>query len=236
MENQNIHLNVTNDGKPAVIRMLEGKAEDPINLKPVTISGRYDAVTQWWKQREKNIDKERSHVEVDIDLGTITLFQEPYHPHCVTVKGQVTMAKHLAKLKIETTTRFTSKELSQLLRTNRVLFSDPSSHSDLLKKLNSFAAKAQTELDQMDDSRGNAKDRIETKLETDIPQAFTLKTAVIQGGEEKQFEVNICMEVRDKGISFWLESTEMSEILLSETKNLLVSEACQLNDIAIIYK
>lgn len=237
MEKTNINLYPTTPGlSPSIIHILEGEAPQPINLKAVSVAGRYDAVTNWWKQREKSINKIASHVEVDLDKGTITLFVEPNHPHQITVTGSVTLNKHLAKLKIETTQRFTSKELSQLLRTNRILFKDAASHSELLKKLNAFATKAQVEIDQMDDSRGNAKERIETKLETDIPQAFTLKSAIVQGGEERDFEVNICMEIRDKGISFWLESTEMSELLLSETKTLLTNEASKLEGIAIIYK
>lgn len=158
------------------------------------------------------------------------------HPHYTRIDAKIERNKQLLKLGIETEKKFTNKELSQVLRTNRILFSDVESHTNLLLKLNSFTAKAQTMIDSLDDKRGNDKSAIEHKLESEIPPYFTLNTPVIQGGEKKKFEVSICMEIRDKGVSFWLESHEMEEIFAAETESLLLSEAAKIEGIPIIWK
>lgn len=217
-----------------VVHIYEGQLPKPIELKSVEITGRFDAINNWLSER--SIDKVSSHIVADIDNGVMTLMIDEKHPHYTKITAKIERNKQLLKLGIETDKRYSNKELSQVLRTNRILFSDIESHSNLLQKLNSFSAKAQTMIDSIDDKRGNDKSAIEHKLESEVPPYFTLNTPVIQGGEPKMFQVSICMEIRDKGVSFWLESPEMEEIFVSETKNLMTEQASKISGIAIVWK
>jgi hypothetical protein len=218
MENK-VHINLPENysGEPITIHLLEGRDKDPVNMSAVNVSGTIDAVSDWLSTR--TIDKEHSHIVLDPTGKKVTLVINEGHPHATTISGAITVNPELEKFGINQERRFSPTELSSLLKLNRAYFASPDTHAQILKNLKNHSADISRKINEQSDDRGNNGKSDFTTLISNIDEKFTLNMAIFKGGEKKAFEVNVCLEVRDRGISIWLESVELKEMitLLTET-------------------
>ncbi len=68
-------------------------------------------------------------------------------------------------------------------------------------------------------------------MTSDIDEKFTLNMPLFRGDTVKvKFEVNVCLEVRNKGISIWLESVELKENIIEKTNEVLNAKVKEYRD------
>lgn len=221
MENK-ISVNVPADysGQPISVYLFEGAAPDPINMKSLNISGTIEAVSDWLATRK--VAKESSYILMDPTGKTVQLVENESHPHAKTITGSITMNPELEKFGINKEKYFTPTDLSSLIKLNRAYFMSADDHSTLLKNLKNHNAEIARKISEEGDDRGNKAKSDVTTLISNIDEKFTLSMAIFKGGPKRSFEVNVCLEVRDRGVSIWLESVELKELITNDTETLFV--------------
>lgn len=219
-----INMGPSYDGsKPIIVHLMEGQTPEPINPKSCSISGNIDAVSDFLLMREKVWGKDDvaewkriSHILVDKEAGTIVLNMYEKHPHSTTVSSKIELNPELSKFGINREKRYSAQELASTIKLNRAYFIDHKSHTDFLKNLKNVDATISAAFKEATDDRGNENESYVTKLASNIDERFTLNMPVFKGSSDKKtFEVNVCLQIRDKGISIWLESVELEELYKS---------------------
>ncbi len=199
--------------QPIVVHELTGSLPDPINMKALSITGNINAVSDWISTRKDFFKPSDAHITIDAEAKTIVLIIDEHHPTNTIIAGKFTDNPELVKFGINTTKRYSPSELASVLKLNRIFFPSREQHTALLKNLKNHEAKITAQLKETDDERGNTENSINTQLASNVDEKFTLEMALFKGSADKvKFEVNIGIEVRDKGISLWLDSVELKEL------------------------
>lgn len=233
---KNLDIDVKVQGDTLIIR--EGKAPDLVVKNNVSIEGDIKSPLEYYKKRTP--DPGICVLTCDVDFGKLNLrIGEDYHPTMVQIEGKIQMDSTLAHLGINSSQKYSPNALANLIKMNRALFqadTEPT-YMVLFSKLKSFNAKINRQYSDENDDRGNTKYLIETELETDVPQYFTIEWPVIKNGPKAIFKVDIQAEVRDKAVSFFLHSVELEEIRKEQTEQLMKGQIDGFNDeVVIIYK
>jgi len=217
--------------EPIMVHELTGNLADPINMKSLSITGNIDAVSDWIATRKKNFKPEDAHITIDADTKTIILVIDEHHPINTIITGKFTDNPELVKFGINTTKRYAPSELASVLKLNRIFFPSREQHTALLKNLKNHEAKITTQLKETDDDRGNTENSINTQLASNVDEKFTLQMPLFKGSAEKvKFEVNVGIELRDKGISLWLDSVELKELTTEKMDTIMNAKVKEYRD------
>lgn len=217
-----INLSDSNTKEPVTVYLLEGTLPEPINLSAQNYTGNIHAVSEYIQR--SNFNALDSIIIINDDGKTIELTVTPNHPHKIVVRGALKKTLVFEKFQIETSGRFSTKEFAQLVRTHKMYFPDTEVHSKLLMSLKNVEVAFQQNAKELDDDRGNTTSLFQTKIESNMLERFTLEVPIFKGLDPVTFEVNICLERRDKGMSLWLESAEALELMESSWQTLLAEK------------
>lgn len=212
-----IHVPPDYDGKPISVVILEGEALDPINRSKVAIAGVIGSAVTFLAARKGVVNKDTSHVEVNIQKGTVVLFVDADQPNILQeIKGQLVKTDDLTTLDVNSGKMLSLKETFDLLRKNKFLFADQSKHEDLVKNLQDWKGKAELTIEEMKDITNGSKRSLLEKKVTNEKLSFKAKMPIYVGREPVEFHVDIYCDLSDAGVRFWLESTEL--MLLERTE------------------
>lgn len=231
---ENLHLKIETNNNEIVIR--KGDALPLKEPKVINLSGIITTPADWVAKRVTTIEQLKTHVVADYTNRTITLTIDEENHYQIVIAGKLEIFPELSKLSINGNSTYDEKELLKKLNFFGRWFTDKSAHKELLSRLQSFKAKVNMTFTNADDFKGTAAIEKLTKIEHEIPLEFVLSIPVFAGGEEKSFKVEICVSVRDGGISFWLESVELHEIISKVTDEIFEKELARLSDYAIVKK
>ena len=221
MEHKITNLNLSvNSSSPSIIHLLEGKAPDPINPIQVVINGNISAVTDYLKTRKDIVPKDKSYIIFDEAERTIILRVEEDSPLGTAVRASLSAYPELEAFGINSTTRYSLADLEKHIRMNRFFFADQESHGKLLSQLRSFTAKIQSDLKAEADQRGNKSYAFNKTVDSDLSADFVLYMPIYKGLPSSRFRVEICYDVTDSSVRFWLESVELFEL----EKSMLLQE------------
>lgn len=217
----NIHVVPGDTGATAtVIHLLEGEAPKAVNLQSVTLKGNIKAVMDFVTARPDGIDKAKAWVLMTADKGTIVLRTDENSPLGTSVEASLQPFPELAQFGINKEQFFSLKELEKMVRMQRHWFVDGDSHTQLLNQLRTFTASVQANLTQQADTRGNKNQAFSKQVTTDIATNFKLSIPVFKGMAPSSFFVDICYDISDQSVRFWLESVELYQL----QQNLTLSE------------
>lgn len=210
---------ITPSGNEIIIR--EGKAPDQLPLKEpkiINIDGDIHSVANFLKDREnghssQNVDKSKAIVTVDKHGRVITLQLDPENHYGATITGKLTQSEELKEFGINTMSRYDRKQLLDLIRFNRLFFEDKAEHEKVVAGLYKIRFKSETEINQAKDNSGNKTNNLEIKTVADdgFVKHFTLTIPLFKGFPSEKITVEICYEVINGAISFWLESIGLKE-------------------------
>lgn len=239
--NTDIKLELVN-GADGPITILQGQAAEVRQINGYSVSGDIRSPYEFFKFHSsgQSLQHGRWMLEVDYEQGCIYLNRDmEMKVEQVVVSGHVKYDRVLENLFINKNKKFRPKELADMLKLHRGLFDIDGSITarDVVSKLVKFNANLRTLIANENDDRGNTVHAIEQTLDTEVPESFTLKWPIVSNDEPSTFSVDICAEVRDKSVSFFLTSVEMEEIL-REKKKALIDREVKLFDgqIPVIYK
>lgn len=230
MEELKLHLST--DKPELVIRT--GEAQEPLPLKEpnvINISGDIHSVATFIKNRTEGhslqaIDKNKAIVLVDKDKRVIVLKLDPENHYGACVTGKLEPSKELQEFGINTTTRYNRKGLLDLLRFNRLYFQDKNEHAKTLLGLNKLRIKSQTEIEQEKDNQGNKRSLVDVKTVDDggLIKEFKITLPLFKGFSAQNVLVEICYEVVNGDVSFWLESVGLKEAMESQIDGIFEEE------------
>lgn len=216
---ENLELKIENANGELILR--EGKAQDPLPLrepKIILISGDIHSVANFIKNREsghssQQIDKNKAIVLVDKTAKTIVLQLDPENYYGATVTAKLEQSDELKQFGINSTARYNRKSLLDLLRFNRLFFEDKVQHAQVIAGLYKLRIKSEQEIQQEKDNQGNKRTLHDVKTVDDggMVKDFTLTIPLFKGFPAERITVEICFEVLNGDVSFWLESIGLKE-------------------------
>jgi hypothetical protein len=217
METLKLHLDNTTN--PLVI--LEGEAQKPLPLKEpnvISITGDIHSVGNFIKSRgaghsSQEIDRNKAIITVDKEARTIVLRLDPENYYGATITGKLEQSKDLAQFGINAVSRYNRKQLLDLIRFNRLFFEDKTEHAQVIAGLQKLRIKSETEIQQEKDNQGNKRNLLDVKTLDDggMVKEFTLTVPLFKGFSPQKITVEICFELVNGDVSFWLESVGLKE-------------------------
>jgi hypothetical protein len=192
-------------------------------LKPpniIEISGDIHSVANFIKNRKDGhssqaIDRNKAVVLVDKHSGTITLELDPENHFGASIVATLEDSEELKQFGINTGSRYNRKQLLDKLRFNRLFFQDKNQHAQVLTGLYKLRIKSETEIQQEKDNQGNKRNLVDVKTVDDggLVKEFSMTLPLFKGFEAKNITVEICFDVLNGDVSFWLESIGLKEAM-----------------------
>lgn len=234
------------DGVTNELTIREGEAAKPLPLKEpqiINISGDIHSVANFIRDRKTGhssqaIDTNKAIVMVNKDGKTITMDLDPENHYGTTVKATLETAKELKQFGINTTTRYGRKQLLDLLRFNRLFFEDKNEHAKIIEGLYKLRIKSQTEIEQESSNQGNKKSLVEVKVIDDggFTRFFKMTLPLYKGFPAQNIEVEVCYDLLNGDISFWLESIGLKETMEAQIDDIFATELKSCEGFVIIHQ
>lgn len=210
---------------------------DAVKPNKVHISGVIGAPNAFYQKRKSLHSPTKCHVLYDKNKGFITLvMDEQFNQDNYVINGQIILNPDLEEFNINAgkDDTFTIKGLMDVLKFNRVFFSDKDDNAKVVLALQNFKAKIEHTIEDSTNLRGNENQTKITKLEHDLQESFVLIMPIHKGGNNCTFRVDICCQVRDRAVCVWLESRELKELLMGSIDKIMEDELANFTDIVCI--
>jgi hypothetical protein len=218
-------------------------------LKTIHISGNIDSPKEFYQKRKGWVDflMNKTHLLVDVQKAFLSLKVDETNPYdSYQVDGKMLDFQDFLAFKINTGHQFGKEDFITLLKRNKYYFADKSQHESLVFTFNKFITKVTKDFENSDDQKGN-----KVKLEAysaliqgyggdgskiDFNPLFLLEIPLFVGQKAVQFQVQICLNPVNTGLSFYLEAPDLYEVAL-KAKELAITEAIEpfVKDFAVIY-
>lgn len=228
MSNEKINVQLPEGSERLTV--LHGEAPQPkrtIEEADFSISGEIDAPKIFYQQlagkaevlRNKdsgpyeNIELlQNPMVQIDRAALSVRLVCKPYLNLIQEIVGRLEFNKDLQVLGINDSKTYTLEQLANTLKRNRLFFTDPEKAMELTSLLKNFKGKVQREIESLNDDKGNKKQMVAQRFSSNLDLKFSLNMPVFKGEKPSTFEVEILLDVRDAGVTCWLESAELQDI------------------------
>lgn len=232
MSNKKHTINVPEGTKELVIR--HGEADPIIQPLEIAIVGTISAPSDFMEVRSSQVDKMKAIIMFSFANREIVLEVDPTDKFAPTITGKLVENPVLKNFGINTQKLFTIVDMIRFLKMNRAYFAEVDKCMSMVNNLNQFKAKINVEIEKLNDNRGNKKDLTEVSVKTDIPLTFELSLPMFIGHSPVKFQAEICFDVRDAGISLWLESVELAEMLIKEAERVIAEELKTFDEYVVI--
>lgn len=241
---ENLTLKIENTNGELTIR--QGEAQTPLPLKEpniINISGDIHSVANFIINRPdgyslQHIDKSRAIVSVNKYKKTIVLQLDPENHYGATITAVLQESKELEQFGINTSARYNRKSLLDLIRFNRLFFEDKAQHTKVIEGLYKLRVKSETEIQQEKDNQGNKRNLLDVKTVDDggMMKEFNITVPLFKGFSPQNISVEICFEVLNGDVSFWLESVGLKEACDSAVDGIIDEELKACQGFVIIYQ
>lgn len=214
MSEKNFDIQVTaNEQGHTTVTILEGHAPKPVEKTNIQAVGNISAPAAYFNARKPILDLNAVRVELSRSSQSITLVINEGTNLIGTIKGQLKTFGYLAEFGVNAGKTWTPKELAAFLKSKRRFFLHKEEAFSLVTALSNFTANVQKELEKSQDTKGNKTDAIRKVVKTNLPESFTLNIPIFENYQPATFLVELCIEERDAGITLWLESPELEELM-----------------------
>lgn len=252
----NEKIQITPEGDELTILKLEGSAMAPIPTKRygAEVRGRLTAPYLYFSGKRRLVAEEGRQKWLDgrpfFDLTDMLVvvnrpemvitWQENNHlaEPAARVVGAINVNPHLLKLGINSGKKYTARELADVLKMNRLLFSSREDNMVLIAQLMDFRARVEKDIQVTDDKRGNKVDAVAQTVTTKVDLGFNLFCPVLDDVKKVAFRVEINYDIRDRAAEFWLESVELHEYIQEESGRLIDEEVAKFlaDGLTVIYE
>ena len=232
MKEQTFNIIPTSDTGELIIRNGEAlKLEPPLS---VVLQGTITAPGDFAAKRRVQIPPLETHVIADYTDRYIHLRVLERDKYGYSVEGRLDLHPELKLLSINRNSLYTSRGLYDQLKFKGAYFKNKEQHLALLTRLREFDAQVSQEFVNSTDFKGaSALSRV-TNIKTNLALEFTLAIPIFTGFGPKEFDVEICVDLKDGGVVFWLESVQLHEMITFETEVIFERELKRLSDYIII--
>jgi hypothetical protein len=222
----NLHVNDLKD----VLEIRTGEALPLKEPKSVAITGTLMSPIEYYNVRHKFLKKENCHVLYSYEEMFIKLVCEETSAYSAVITGRLKVNKDLEKFGINQSKTREIKDLKQFLKMNKFFFADQNENLKIVSNLEKFNANIESTIGEYADDRGNKKHTYEAKVSSNLDLSFVLEMPVFVGYPNYKFKIDICFDVRDKGVSVWLESSELLQIMTEDPQRLITEAIYKFNE------
>ena len=208
--NVNVTVPADYNGTPVVVHLLSGGAPKVINPVAFKMSG--DITTPRIYLNGQKPPSTCSVVMFDRENMCIGVTVDYMNENGSKVTGKVENSEMVTRYAINQDKKFTLDELRKLVRLTGPWFKDENQHRALMINLNTFNAKVEAQIADEKNNRGSENKQLKRDVTTDVPFSFVLQGPILKGGKSLSFQVDVCLEITDGGVRFWLESTELIKL------------------------
>jgi hypothetical protein len=204
IENFNVSFGDKIPDKPVHIFFHEGKAPEPertLNPQKLQIDCDLNGVVAYVQDRynigEKDITGVVTYSDNPDDIY-VKLQTNPASEIQTIIKGKLKSNPDLKAFHFNEKGVFNNKSFVDTIRKNGHCFSSREEAKRLVELLTNFQASFTTEIEDLDNRKGNTKSSIETVLNVQkgkIPETITFKMPLFDGGIPVQFEVDVEIDV-----------------------------------------
>ncbi len=211
--------NIASDVKEVIVR--EGAAQEIRDKRTISIVGILDAPYQFLEPKLSLYKSINAHALVNLNAGSIELNLNDSDYFQDKVKGVLSPGKDLEQFQINKNTKFTLHDLLKLIKRTKFFFEDKAEHQSLIVSMQNFNAKITTEIQKHHDNRGNNKNLLERISTIDAPVDFKLLIPIYEGYKALSFLVEVCLDPTDADVRFYLESSQLFDLLQSEKERII---------------
>lgn len=232
-----IQVNLPEGAQELVIR--HGTAPSINQPVRTVITGTLGSVSAFVKHPLYNLyngEAQKARAVLDPANLSATLFLNSDDPLAPEVRGKMTLDEDLVKFAINADSKGTRKreEMASFLRQNRFFFPDKDAHAALVSEVKNFKAKAELDVQQASDQRGNRTNHAERKVQSEVPLNTIIEIPVFKGQQKRRIHLDVCFDFSENVVVFWLESTELDEIIRQETENTFQKLREDLNEVGLL--
>ena len=216
--------------------ILEGNAPEQFNDIPVTIAGNIDAPSRFIEGRQEDFKDSKRHCMVSKTDGHILLvINEQSVVNQYKIQGKIEVAKKFTSLGINNDkTGYTPEELANKLKLLRSMFVSNLEHSSICSTLRNLKAKVNSDIESLNDRKGNVTQNFKQTVESNMPDAIKLKLPLLEGEEPIEIEVNVILEANGSDIKCYLESIDAAELIETQFAKRVEQEVEKIKDFVTI--
>lgn len=215
---------------PGIYEVRTGAALPLREPKQVQITGHITAPGQFYNSR-KHLDLveayfklAQTHILVCYERMQITLVTDEKSHYAQTVTGQLNVSKEYQEFFVQNP--FTAKDLAKHLRKYRYLFLDQQTAMALISELSMFKGKANVEVEDSNDKKGNKRNAIQVAAETTVPLQFDVELPLFAGEASQRLRVEVEVDVRGGSMfEFTIFAPDAYPIMQTTAREILDREA-----------
>lgn len=231
---KNVEVKVETSEKEIIVR--EGAAANVYDPETVSVSGTIHAPADFAEKRKSKIEPLKTNVVADYTKKTIVLTVNEDSKFKTTITGTLDDFPELKDMSINGKKTFSHRELLDLIKFKGSYFKNKEQHVKLLTDLKNFDAKVNQEFQNANDFKGAQATKRIVDIKTNIGLEFILAIPVFTGGEVISFMVDICVDINNGGVIFWLESVELHDLQTKTIEEEFKTQLARLGEYIIIKK
>lgn len=217
--------------------VLEGEAPVQHNDCPVIINGIISAPSAFVEGRKTDFDKSKRHCLISKSKGIITLvLNEQSVTNKYTIVGKIQVSEKFKALGInDDAKQYSPEELASRLKLLRSMFVSNLEHSRICALLRNLKAKINSDIEKLDDRKGNVVNSFKQTVESNMPDAIKLKLPLLEGEEPIEIDVNVILSTNGNSeVKCSLESIDAADLIESQFKERVDQEVEKLKDFVTI--
>lgn len=223
-----LHLDVkTQDGKVTILKGEAPKEPPRYREKSYQIEGGPGTVLQVLqkdplKELESFYDND-SFLLINRDQHLVLLEVHSHESHVTDLyKSVLTRSHQLDDFGINTDRSWTTFELANFIKMNRMYFESKAKAMELVSILRNFRAKVDKDVENADDTRGNKKLLLQQKVDSNIPETFNITIPIFKGVKPQTIGVEIMIDASD--FSCQLISPDAKDFIDTESDKFIDQE------------
>lgn len=212
-QTKHIYISPVGEGElPTELVIREGAAAPVILPNKLELHGDYTAVMEWLRVNKSTLDKHVAVFSYDSNVMSLDVNTKPQFEDSIIVSATLRHNRELEAFGINKEKFYSKKDLEKLVKMNRFFFKNADENAKLLIALSKLNLKVEALINDEKDKRGNTNQGYSQNVTSDMPLDFTMSIPIYQGLPNSTFRVEICFDVTDRSIRFWLESVELKEL------------------------
>lgn len=190
-------LNITVENGVKTVELRSGKANDIPQPREIEIKGQIDTPLRYLQNPCPRFEVEKSSITISREQLIITLKVGQDIRPTDTYTGQLEESQDLKDFGINSGKSYTTFELAEKIKMNRLLFKTKDEAMRLVAELRNFKAKVDKDIELADDGRGNNTIKRIQAVESNIPESFTMEMQVFKGMPKTSFNVEVSIDAQD---------------------------------------
>lgn len=235
---------LSKDKHEVIIRTGDAAVIEPkIKRIDVKLTGTIESPAEYFTKRKDQFKPERAHVVFSKDpekLNIVLTTNEHMERPKYIITGKLEQSDEMKMFGImfksgQNPKQYSVRDLSQLLRFNKVLFSAADECQKVIEGLQKFSATVNAKITEEETQRGSKSGSYEIKVDSSIPMKFNLSMPLFKGKALRKFTVDICFEVKGtKDIVLWLESPELAKYVTEDAQKFMDEQLKKLSSLVQI--